>query len=157
MTPLLRRSIGAVLLSGLLVPASSSVWRGGSARAQAQSGSRALADALAPRFELDPSWPKPLADGAAWPELTRAATAVAADSRDHVWIFQVLSPGAREAEAAGATVPRLFEFDTAGNLVQGWGGPGRGYQWMEALVPNPIWPAGTPPEHGMFIDHKDNV
>jgi hypothetical protein len=149
--------VHAVPLAGLLVLAGPGIWPDEPARAQAPSGAPALADAMAPRFELDPAWPKPLPEGAAWPELSRAATSVAADSRDHVWIFQVLSPAARAAEAAGTVVPRLFEFDTAGNLVQSWGGPGPGYQWMEALVPNPLWPAGTPPEHGMFIDHKDNV
>ena len=133
------------------------VWPGRGASAQAQGGGPGFAGAMAPRFEPDPSWPKPLPEGTAWPEITRAATSVAVDSRDHVWIFQVLSPAARQAEATGTAVPRLFEFDTAGNLVRAWGGPGKDYQWMEALVPNPIWPAGTPPEHGMFIDHEDNV
>ena len=71
-----------------------------------QANAKGLADAVPPRFELDPSWPKPLQDGRSWPELQRAATSVAADSRDHVWIFQVPSPAARQAEAAGKTVPR---------------------------------------------------
>ena len=114
-----------------------------------------------PRFELDPSWPKPLPDGRSWPELQRAATSVAVDSHDHVWILQVPSPAARQAEAAGTAVPRLFEFDTAGNLLQAWGGPGENYQWMEAWmeapVPLSLWPGGTPAEHGMFVDHEDNV
>src|SRR5262249_1439209 len=92
-----------------------------------------------------------------WPERSRAATAVAGDSHDHVWIFQGPGPAARKAEAAGTTVPRVFEFDSAGNLLQAWGGPGKGYQWMEGPGPLPLWPSGTPAEHGMFIDHKDNV
>jgi DNA-binding beta-propeller fold protein YncE len=37
-----------------------------------------------------------------------------------------------------------MEFDSAGRYVQGWGGPGAGYEW----------PAD---EHALFIDHKDNV
>src|SRR5262245_35956985 len=101
MTRLLPPSIHAIPLVGLLLLASPSVWPGEPARAQSPSGERALADAMAPRFDLDPSWPKPLPEGTAWPELTRAATSVAVDSRDHVWIFQVLSPAAREADAAG--------------------------------------------------------
>jgi len=32
----------------------------------------------------------------------------------------------------------------AGNLIQGWGGPGQGYEWPDNL-------------HGMFVDYKDNV
>ena len=37
-----------------------------------------------------------------------------------------------------------MEFDQEGNLVQAWGGPGEGYDW-----PNN--------EHGVFVDHNDNV
>jgi DNA-binding beta-propeller fold protein YncE len=37
-----------------------------------------------------------------------------------------------------------MEFDAAGNYVQGWGGPGPGYEWPEA-------------EHGIFVDHKGYV
>ena len=31
-----------------------------------------------------------------------------------------------------------------GKLVQGWGGPGEGYDWPDA-------------EHGIFVDHRDHV
>ncbi len=37
-----------------------------------------------------------------------------------------------------------MEFDRAGNFLQGWGGPGHGYEW----------PAD---EHAIHVDHKDNV
>ena len=40
--------------------------------------------------------------------------------------------------------PPILEFDMAGNLVQSWGGPGDGYEWPDN-------------EHGIFVDHKDNV
>jgi DNA-binding beta-propeller fold protein YncE len=40
--------------------------------------------------------------------------------------------------------PPVLEFDQAGNLIQGWGGPGAGYEWPDN-------------EHGMFVDYKDNV
>ena len=158
MTQVSWRSVSAVLLAGLVMLGSAGVLPGKVVSAQAQGGGPELAGGIAPRFEPDPAWPKPLPEGTAWPELTRAATSVAVDSRDHVWNL----PGASvrqpvRRKAAGTAVPRLFEFDAAGNLVRAWGGPGKGYQWMEALVPNPIWPAQTPPEHGMFIDHKDNV
>jgi DNA-binding beta-propeller fold protein YncE len=157
MTRTSRWSAGAVLLIGSAVLGSAGILPRGSAAVRAYAPESTVADTIAPRFEADPSWPKPLPEGTSWPELTRAATSVAADSRDHVWAFYVLSQAARDAEAAGKTVPRLFEFDPAGNLVRAWGGPGPGYQWMEAIVPTPIWPSGTPPEHGMFIDREDNV
>ena len=149
--------VSGILLFVLVLFANSPALPGNGASGQEQASAKGLADVVPPRFELDPSWPKPPQDGRPWPELQRAATSVAADSRDHVWIFQVPSPAARKAEAAGTAVPRLFEFDPAGNLLQAWGGPGKGYQWMEAPVPLPLWPGGTPPEHGMFVDHKDNV
>jgi DNA-binding beta-propeller fold protein YncE len=38
----------------------------------------------------------------------------------------------------------VLEFDPAGNLVGHWGGPGEGYEWPLS-------------NHGIFIDHKDNV
>jgi hypothetical protein len=146
--------MSGTLLAGL-------VWVGGSrlppgvmARAQPSAD---VQDALPPAFELDPSWPKPLAGGNTWPDLKRAATSVAVDSRDHVWALYVPGPAERQAEAAGTPVPRVFEFDPAGKLVQGWGGPGKGNPWMENLVPRQSWPSGTPAEHGMFVDHKDNV
>ena len=37
-----------------------------------------------------------------------------------------------------------MEFDAEGRFVQGWGGPGEGYEW----------PATA---HGIFVDYKDNV
>jgi DNA-binding beta-propeller fold protein YncE len=40
--------------------------------------------------------------------------------------------------------PPLLEFDIAGNFIQGWGGPGSGYEWPEA-------------EHGVTVDYKGNV
>lgn len=114
-------------------------------------------DDVPPTFEVDASWPKPLADGHSWPDLKRAATSVAVDSRDHVWALYVPGPAERLAAASGTTVPRVFELDQEGRLLQSWGGPGKGYQWMEAPDPMPMWPLGTPGEHGMFVDYKDNV
>jgi DNA-binding beta-propeller fold protein YncE len=155
-------SVTGILLAGVVVLGSAGVWPGKPARAQLQRGAAALAEAIPPHFESDPSWLKPLSPGKSLPELKplaygRPSVSVATDSHDHVWILQVPSPESRKAEAAGATIPRVFAFDSAGNLVQGWGGPGKGYQWMENPDPPRLWPAGTPAEHGIFVDHKDNV
>jgi DNA-binding beta-propeller fold protein YncE len=155
-------SVTGILLAGVVVLGSAGVWPGKPARAQSQRGAAALAEAIPPHFESDPSWLKPLSPGKSLPELKplaygRPSVSVATDSHDHVWILQVPSPESRKAEAAGATIPRVFAFDSAGNLVQGWGGPGKGYQWMENPDPPRLWPAGTPAEHGIFVDHKDNV
>lgn len=154
-------SVNGVLLAGVAVLGSAGVWPGKLARAQAQRGAAALADAMPPRFEFDPSWPPPQG-GRSLPELSpvaygRPSVSVATDLHDHVWILQVPSPASRKAEAEGATIPRLFEFDSAGKLLQAWGGPGKGYQWLEAPSEPRLWPSGTPAEHGLFVDHKDNV
>ena len=40
--------------------------------------------------------------------------------------------------------PPVIEFNQEGDVVQAWGGPGHGYEWPQS-------------EHGIFIDHLDNV
>jgi DNA-binding beta-propeller fold protein YncE len=111
----------------------------------------ATAQALtAPRFEVDPFWPKPLPNN--W--LIGSAIGVSVDSRDHVWIIHRQASLNTETEAsAGVNAPRdgccaiappVLEFDAEGNLVGSWGGPGDGYDW----------PASN---HGITVDHMDNV
>ncbi len=98
-----------------------------------------------PRFTVDPDWPK-LPDQ--W--ILGQVGGVAVDSRDHVWVLQrpwsiVNDEKAQNPEARCCReAPPVMEFDAAGNYLQGWGGPGAGYEW----------PAD---EHGLHIDHKDNV
>jgi hypothetical protein len=102
----------------------------------------------APRFEVDPLWPKPLPNH--W--LLGSAIGVWVDERDHVWIIHRSSATLDDNEkgielktaecCAGA--PPVLEFDAAGNLVQSWGGPGQGYEWPQS-------------NHGIFVDHKGNV
>ena len=106
-------------------------------------------EVVAPKFVVDPFWPKPLPNR--W--LLGQVSGVAVDSRDHVWIVQ--RPKSLTEDERGATLnpprslccvpaPPVLEFDAEGNLVQGWGGPGPGYDW----------PAN---EHGIFVDYQDNV
>jgi len=98
----------------------------------------AAPEALAPTFEADLSWPKPLPNG--W--VLGPVTGVSVDSRDHVWILH--APGGRGPEEETAVfAPLLIEFDAEGNYVQGWG-DGDGYTLSS--VP-----------HGVFVDHADNV
>ncbi|MEQ1580715.1 MAG: hypothetical protein ABL964_09000 [Steroidobacteraceae bacterium] len=112
------------------------------ATAQAQAGNQA------PRFEVDPLWPKPLPNH--W--VLGSAIGVWVDSDDHIWIVHrssaTLGVNERPLEmktgecCAGA--PPVLEFDQAGNLLRHWGGPGEGYEWPDS-------------NHGIFIDHKGNV
>src|SRR3954454_5018514 len=88
----------------------------------------------APRFEVDPMWPKPLPNH--W--VIGAVIGVAVDARDHVWIihragsleakeqYATMQPKASECCAAA---PAVLEFNAEGDLVGHWGGPGQGYDW----------------------------
>ena len=100
-------------------------------------------------FQFDPSWPKPLPDN--W--TLGNVVGVAVDARDHIWVLH--RPRSLTAEEAGAAAtpplaeccrpaPAVIEFNQDGDVVQAWGGPGDGYEWPAA-------------EHGIFIDHMDNV
>ncbi len=105
---------------------------------------------VAPRFEVDPLWPKPLPNH--W--LIGSAIGVAVDSRDHVWIIHRRQALNAETEASAgrnapkgeccAVAPPVLEFDAAGNLAGSWGGPGEGYDWPKS-------------NHGITVDHMDNV
>ena len=100
-------------------------------------------------FAFDPTWPKPLPDN--W--TLGSVVGVAMDSRDHIWIVQ--RPSSLSSQERGADedpplaeccrpAPPVIEFNQEGDVVQAWGGPGDGYEWPES-------------EHGIFIDHMDNV
>ncbi|WP_420441801.1 hypothetical protein [Candidatus Palauibacter sp.] len=104
----------------------------------------------APRFEVDPFWPKPLPEH--W--LLGSTIGVGVDSRDHVFIIHrraSINPGTElGAEADPPTseccraAPEVLEFDSEGNLANSWGGPSDDYVWPES-------------NHGITIDHMDNV
>ncbi len=98
-----------------------------------------------PMFQVDPAWPK------VPPQWTLGQVAgIAVDGIDHIWIIQrpwslESDEQAKNPEAECCTpAPPVMEFDQAGNYVQGWGGPGAGYEW-------PL------DEHTIFVDYKDNV
>ena len=105
---------------------------------------------MAPRFEVDPFWPKPLPNH--W--VLGSAIGVSVDSRDHVWIIHRPSTLNAQTEASSGTntpegaccsaAPPVLEFDAQGNLVGSWGGPGEGYDWPES-------------NHGITVDHMDNL
>jgi hypothetical protein len=102
-----------------------------------------------PHFEPDPYWPKPLPNN--W--MLGQVSGIYVDSHDHIWVtsrprtldnndkYAALNPP--EADCC-IPAPPIMEFDQAGNLIQGWGGPGAGYEWPDN-------------EHGIFIDYKENV
>jgi len=105
----------------------------------------------APTFEVDPLWPKPLPNH--W--LLGSTIGVSVDGQDHVWIVhrggstlnartEMSGANPPSPEECCAPAPPVLEFDSAGNLVGHWGGPGEGYEW----------PASN---HGITVDHNGNV
>src|ERR1700674_909599 len=104
---------------------------------------------MAPRFEVDPLWPKPLPNH--W--LLGQTIGVSVDAQDRIWIIHragSLEPGELPATTNPLTAqccapaPPVLEFDQAGNLVGHWGGPGAGYDWPDS-------------NHGITVDYKGNV
>jgi DNA-binding beta-propeller fold protein YncE len=109
----------------------------------------AAAAVQAPRFEVDPLWPKPLPNK--W--ILGQTIGVAVDAQDHVWIIHragSLEPGEVHATTTPPTAqccapaPPILEFDAAGNLIGHWGGPGQGYDWPDS-------------NHGITVDYRGNV
>ncbi|HLH00678.1 MAG TPA: hypothetical protein VKX49_30510 [Bryobacteraceae bacterium] len=107
------------------------------------------AGAQAPRFEVDPLWPKPLPNH--W--ILGQTIGVSVDANDHVWIIHragSLEPGEVHATTNPPTAqccapaPPVLEFDEEGNLIGHWGGPGPGYDWPDS-------------NHGITVDYKGNV
>ena len=104
---------------------------------------------MAPIFEVDPLWPKPLPNH--W--LLGATIGLDVDAEDNVWIIHRAS--SLEDKELYATwdppasyccfaAPPVLAFNQAGDLIKHWGGQGEGYDW----------PASN---HGIDIDHKGNV
>ena len=101
----------------------------------------------APRFEVDPLWPKPLPNH--W--LLGMTIGVSVDSQDHVWIIH--RQGSLDPKEAYMLTnssdccqpaPPVLAFDQAGNLIEHWGGKGSGYDWPNS-------------NHGITVDYKGNV
>lgn len=102
-----------------------------------------------PRYRVDPLWLKPLQGN--W--IFGQVSSVAVDKHDHVWVLH--RPGTLLDDEKGAqqnpptnrccvAAPAVMEFDGEGNFIQGWGGPGPGYDWPST-------------EHGIHVDAQDNV
>ena len=103
----------------------------------------------APRFEVDPLWPKPLPNH--W--LLGQTIGVSVDDKDHIWVIHragSLEQGELHATTnppiaqCCAPAPPVLNYDQEGNLLASWGGRGGGYDWPES-------------NHGITIDYKGNV
>lgn len=110
---------------------------------------------MAPTFQVDPFWPKPLPNH--W--IMGATIGVDVDSHDNIWLVHRNTPDqfAANTEAGSdqsppvseccSAAPPVLAFDQDGNLVQSWGGPG-------TETGDYVWPGSN---HGITIDHMDNV
>jgi len=106
----------------------------------------------APNYQVEVLWPKPLPNH--W--ILGSVTGVAVDAQDHIWIVHrgADSLTARTENGTGTNpptaenccspAPPVLEFDTDGNLISHWGGPGQGYDWPKS-------------PGGIAIDAKGNV
>ncbi len=104
----------------------------------------------APRFEVDPMWPKPLPNH--W--VMGNVIGVGVDNQDHVYIIhrgagslepkEIYAAQNPPASECCLPAPPVIEFDSEGNLVRAWGGPGQGYEWPDS-------------NHGITPDSKGNL
>ena len=106
------------------------------------------APVMAPKFVVDPFWPKPLPHH--W--VLGSSVGVWVDKHGNVWMVhrgnnpdtirgQEMKPPF--SEVCCSTAPHVLEFSPAGDLLRAWN-PKAGDPWMES-------------EHGVFVDDQDNV
>jgi hypothetical protein len=108
----------------------------------------------APKFEIDPYWPKPLPNQ--W--IYGTVIGVATDPQNNVYIVHRGVTGA-EAGAEGdspiaeccRSAPPLLQFDADGNLVRAWGHPPGPVTIGQVSF---VWPNSN---HGLGIDQQGNV
>jgi len=105
------------------------------------------AQAGVPKFEVDPSWPKPLPGR--W--VTGEIGGVCVDAQDHVFVVQRVSDvGGMDGHLEGLTgdelnageaAPPVLEFDSDGKVVNSWG--------EAKILPKDL--------HGCAVDHDGHV
>jgi len=94
------------------------------------------AQANAPKFEVDPYWPKPLPER--W--ITGSIGGVCVDAQDHVFVLNQRDLSNLELDA-GQQAPPVLEFDSQGNFVNGWENPN--------ALPGRL--------HGCVVDRENDV
>jgi hypothetical protein len=114
-----------------------------------RSATQSAAPPMAPVFEVDPFWPRPLPNH--W--VLGSTIGVSVDAQDHVWILhrpQSVDDNFKAADAnppigvCCTVAPPVLEFDQDGNLIASWGGPGAEYDWPVS-------------NHGITVDSQGNV
>jgi DNA-binding beta-propeller fold protein YncE len=89
-----------------------------------------------PKFQVDPSWPKPLPDR--W--VTGSVGGTCVDAQDHVFTVNRGDLSPKEKKNA-TTSPPIIEFNQSGDVVKSWGS-------YETFPARP---------HGCFVDYEGNI
>ncbi|CCD99417.1 hypothetical protein [Bradyrhizobium sp. STM 3809] len=102
-----------------------------------------------PTFAVEPSWPKQLPNN--W--ILGQVGGITVDAQGHIWVIHRPRSLTDDEKGAALNPPRskccipappVLEFDTDGNLLRAWGGPGPGYEWVGR-------------EHGIEVDERGFV
>ena len=118
-----------------------------------------------PAYQVDPFWPKPLPNK--W--IMQQVPTLVVDNQDHIWVFN-RSTGIRPDENGASTTPprtdcciagpSVLEFDTEGNLLNAWGGPGYVPNWPREQTiavdgDGYVWISGTRPGSSILKFTRD--
>ncbi len=104
---------------------------------------------MAPKFEVDPFWPKPMPNH--W--VLGMSIGVWVDNNDHIWMVhrdntveRTILQLKNHQGSCCQPAPPVLAFDEAGNNIHAWGGAvaGAPYDWPES-------------NHGITVDGKGNV
>jgi hypothetical protein len=115
------------------------------------------AQTAAPVYRNIPLWPRPFVDDFL---VIGSVTGVATDAQNNVWVVHrgndsleanergmipvVGGQGQPSSSKCCMAAPFVLQYDTAGKLINSWGGPSMGYQWPQATG-------------GIAVDAKGNV
>jgi len=112
-----------------------------------------------PVYKVDPFWPRvPLPNK----YLIQGVPTMVTDKDDHIWVLNRPRDVNPDEIGASTTPPRtdcciaapaVLEFDTQGNLLRSWGGPGYVEGWPAPGVAHP----GAAAEHNIMVDREGNV
>jgi hypothetical protein len=102
-----------------------------------------------PQYRVDAFWPKQLPNN--W--IMGQVGGLSVDDHDHIWVLQ--RPLSATPDELGAqqtpvrsiccnSTPSVLEFDSEGNVIRAWGGPGYVADWPKS-------------EHGIWVDRQRNV
>jgi DNA-binding beta-propeller fold protein YncE len=140
----------AVILAGVTGAAAVALAASRPADGAARHTARAAGAVQAPRFAVDPLWPKPLPNH--W--ILGSVVGIAVDAHDNVYVVNLPDTFGPRTEIGSGTnpptgecctpAPNVLEFDAAGNLVAHWGGTASGdYHWPTSNAGIDVDPAGN--------------